>query len=138
MGGPGGVGGAEARKAVSACCGGGKDPDDGGRVMQLPFQDCGHGVVEGYPVELNLRFLVRPLVALMVGHLGEVAGKVDPDGLAGGAGRIKEIGQDVPCAGGEIRFFGELAGGAGDELFRSRISPASFMGSTATAPGWSM
>jgi hypothetical protein len=82
--GPGRVGWPEPGKSVSAGSRGGKDPDDGGRVVQAAGQHGLHGVVQVDPVEFDLGFFVRPLVALMVRNLSEVAGQVDPDGLARG------------------------------------------------------
>ena len=38
------------------------------------------------PVEFDLGFLVGTFVPLVVGHVREVTGQVDPDGLAGGPG----------------------------------------------------
>src|SRR5215218_6229434 len=82
--GPGRIRWPEPGKSVSTGSCRRKDPDDGGRVMEAAGQHGFHGVIQVDPVELDLGFFVRPLVAFVVRNLGEVSGQVDPDGLARG------------------------------------------------------
>ena len=68
-------------------------------------------------MQFDLGFLVRADVAFVCGHLGQVAGQVDADRLAGGSRGVEEVRQHVPGPGHEVRFLGQFAGGAHHEVF---------------------
>src|SRR6476661_5019781 len=86
----------------------GKDPDDGGRVVQAALQHGPDGIVERDPVQLDFRFLVGTFVQLVAGDVAQATGQVDADRLAGGARRVEEVGQHVPARSHQVSFLREL------------------------------